>query len=204
MSDDTHDNPWGQAGYHCRLEWGRRGAQAAADRGDLLIVADVLSFSTVAVTAIAQGAPAISRGGDSSESGAYGKQFADPGQQRDPSLLSTAEGGGAVRAWSVLGEGVRRRRGEDRSPRPICQRPHGVGVGVGGAVGAAVEVALAPGVEVATGVAVAFGPGVMVAVGDADVTAGPDVGVAVAIWVAVAAGASLFGATAPLPQALMQ
>ena len=47
---------WAQSGYRCRLEWGRRGARAAAERGDVLVVVDVLSFSTAAVTAVAHGA----------------------------------------------------------------------------------------------------------------------------------------------------
>jgi 2-phosphosulfolactate phosphatase len=57
MEHDTPatPSPWGQDGYRCRLEWGRRGAQAAARRGDILVVVDILSFSTAAVTAVAQG-----------------------------------------------------------------------------------------------------------------------------------------------------
>jgi 2-phosphosulfolactate phosphatase len=39
-----------------RLEWGRRGARAAVERGDALVVVDTLSFSTAAITAIARGA----------------------------------------------------------------------------------------------------------------------------------------------------
>lgn len=38
------------------LEWGRRGASLAAERGDVLVVVDVLSFSSAVVTAIQQGA----------------------------------------------------------------------------------------------------------------------------------------------------
>jgi 2-phosphosulfolactate phosphatase len=49
-------DPWSQDGYRCRLEWGRRGARVAAERGDILIVIDVLSFSTAAITAVHHGA----------------------------------------------------------------------------------------------------------------------------------------------------
>jgi 2-phosphosulfolactate phosphatase len=40
-----------QAPYACRLEWGPRGAQDAAERGDVVIVVDVLRFSSATVTA---------------------------------------------------------------------------------------------------------------------------------------------------------
>jgi 2-phosphosulfolactate phosphatase len=48
--------PFTQARYRCRLEWGRRGARDAAARGDVLVVVDVLSFSSTTVTAIQHGA----------------------------------------------------------------------------------------------------------------------------------------------------
>lgn len=44
-----------QKTYRCRMEWGRRGARVAAERGDILVVVDVLSFSTAVVTAAAHG-----------------------------------------------------------------------------------------------------------------------------------------------------
>lgn len=49
-------DPWSQDGYRCRLEWGRRGARLAAERGDVLVVVDVLRFSTATVTAVQRGA----------------------------------------------------------------------------------------------------------------------------------------------------
>ncbi len=49
MSDETL---FSQDGFRCRLEWGRYGAQAAADRGDILVVVDTLRFSSTAVTAV--------------------------------------------------------------------------------------------------------------------------------------------------------
>ena len=39
-----------------RLGWGRRGAQDAAERGDILVVVDTLRFSTAAATAVHHGA----------------------------------------------------------------------------------------------------------------------------------------------------
>ncbi len=42
-----------QSDYPCRLEWGRRGAESAARRGDLIVVVDTLSFSTCVITALA-------------------------------------------------------------------------------------------------------------------------------------------------------
>jgi 2-phosphosulfolactate phosphatase len=49
------DDPFSQPSYHCRLEWGREGARRAAARGDLLVVVDVLSFSTTVATAVHHG-----------------------------------------------------------------------------------------------------------------------------------------------------
>ncbi|MGV3489165.1 MAG: 2-phosphosulfolactate phosphatase [Tuberibacillus sp.] len=45
-----------QSPYECRLEWGRRGAREAAERGDIVIVVDVLSFSSTVVSALNCGA----------------------------------------------------------------------------------------------------------------------------------------------------
>ncbi len=44
-----------QQGYRCKLEWGQRGAQTAAERRDILVVVDVLSFSSAVVTAVQHG-----------------------------------------------------------------------------------------------------------------------------------------------------
>src|SRR5215510_10651969 len=41
--------------YRCRLDWGRQGTRMAAERGDILVVVDVLSFSTATITAISNG-----------------------------------------------------------------------------------------------------------------------------------------------------
>jgi hypothetical protein len=48
-------DPWSQDGFRRRLEWGRRGARVAAERGDILVVIDVLSFSTATLTAVHHG-----------------------------------------------------------------------------------------------------------------------------------------------------
>jgi 2-phosphosulfolactate phosphatase len=45
-----------QSPYECRMEWGRRGAREAAERGDIVIVVDVLSFSSTVVSALSHGA----------------------------------------------------------------------------------------------------------------------------------------------------
>ncbi|RYI26622.1 2-phosphosulfolactate phosphatase [Bacillus infantis] len=45
-----------QSPYDCRVEWGRRGTREAAARGDIIIVVDVLSFSSTVVSAAAVGA----------------------------------------------------------------------------------------------------------------------------------------------------
>jgi 2-phosphosulfolactate phosphatase len=49
-------DPFSQASYRIRLEWGRRGARRAAARGDLRVVVDTLSFASAVVTAVAHGA----------------------------------------------------------------------------------------------------------------------------------------------------
>lgn len=45
-----------QSPYQCRVEWGLRGAREAAERGDITIIVDVLSFSSTVVTAVHYGA----------------------------------------------------------------------------------------------------------------------------------------------------
>jgi 2-phosphosulfolactate phosphatase len=45
-----------QAPYECKVEWGRRGAREAADRGDIVVIVDVLSFSSTVITALRNGA----------------------------------------------------------------------------------------------------------------------------------------------------
>jgi 2-phosphosulfolactate phosphatase len=41
--------------YRCRLDWGRHGVRQAAERGDILVIVDTLSFSTAVVTAVHYG-----------------------------------------------------------------------------------------------------------------------------------------------------
>lgn len=45
-----------QSPYECRIEWGKRGAREAAERGDITIIVDVLSFSSTVVSAVNKGA----------------------------------------------------------------------------------------------------------------------------------------------------
>ena len=45
-----------QSPFEIKFEWGQRGARAAAERGDIVIIVDVLSFSSTVVTAVGYGA----------------------------------------------------------------------------------------------------------------------------------------------------
>lgn len=45
-----------QSPNECRVEWGIRGAREAAERGDIVIIVDVLSFSSTVVSALRNGA----------------------------------------------------------------------------------------------------------------------------------------------------
>lgn len=45
-----------QSPYECRVEWGKRGAREAAQRGDVTVIVDVLSFSSTVVSALNQNA----------------------------------------------------------------------------------------------------------------------------------------------------
>ncbi|MGG3468751.1 2-phosphosulfolactate phosphatase [Neobacillus pocheonensis] len=45
-----------QSPNECRVEWGRRGAMEAAERGDIVIIVDVLSFSSTVISALGNGA----------------------------------------------------------------------------------------------------------------------------------------------------
>jgi 2-phosphosulfolactate phosphatase len=49
-------NVYAQEGYRCRLEWGWRGAREAAARGDIVVIVDVLRFSSAVATAAQVGA----------------------------------------------------------------------------------------------------------------------------------------------------
>jgi len=41
--------------YRCRFDWGPEGARRAAERGDIVVVVDTLSFSTTVATAVSRG-----------------------------------------------------------------------------------------------------------------------------------------------------
>src|SRR5262245_44402737 len=49
-----HADPSAQSPYRCRLDWGRRGVHAA-ERHNILVIVDTLSFSTATVTAVQHG-----------------------------------------------------------------------------------------------------------------------------------------------------
>jgi 2-phosphosulfolactate phosphatase len=46
---------YAQDGYRCRLEWGWRGAREAANRGEIVVIVDVLRFSSAVATAAQHG-----------------------------------------------------------------------------------------------------------------------------------------------------
>jgi 2-phosphosulfolactate phosphatase len=50
------NHPFSQRDYPCRFGWGRRAARDAAARGDLVVVVDVLCFSSTVATACHRGA----------------------------------------------------------------------------------------------------------------------------------------------------
>ncbi len=52
-------DPFDQAGFRSRLEWGEAGVRALAPRVGLVVVVDVLSFSTSTCVAVEQGARAV-------------------------------------------------------------------------------------------------------------------------------------------------
>lgn len=48
----THLTIFTQDGYRCRLDWGHHGARQAAERGDITVIVDTLSFSSAVATAV--------------------------------------------------------------------------------------------------------------------------------------------------------
>ncbi len=56
ISDRGDGLMFDQSPYVCRVEWGKRGAREAAERGDIIIIVDVLSFSTTVISALNNGA----------------------------------------------------------------------------------------------------------------------------------------------------
>ncbi len=48
-------NIFDQSPYQCRMDWGVRGVQEASKRGDIIVVVDILSFSSAITNAVHQG-----------------------------------------------------------------------------------------------------------------------------------------------------
>lgn len=53
---------YGQAPFECRLQWGPEGVRLAAQEGHIVVIVDVLVFSTSTVAAVAQGAQVMAVG----------------------------------------------------------------------------------------------------------------------------------------------
>jgi 2-phosphosulfolactate phosphatase len=51
-----HDPLFNQHPHRMRLDWGRRGVRDAADRGDVIVIVDVLRFSSCVAAAVERGA----------------------------------------------------------------------------------------------------------------------------------------------------
>jgi 2-phosphosulfolactate phosphatase len=69
--------PFLQHGYRCRLDWGRDGARRAALRGDILVVVDVISFSSSVVTAVHHGGVIIPCSKDDDRAGIASREHAE-------------------------------------------------------------------------------------------------------------------------------
>jgi 2-phosphosulfolactate phosphatase len=67
-------DPYSQLAYRCRLEWGVGGAIRAARRGDIIVIVDVLSFSTSTAIACDLGA-SIVPAADDIEANELAQQF---------------------------------------------------------------------------------------------------------------------------------
>ncbi|MCP4684058.1 MAG: 2-phosphosulfolactate phosphatase [bacterium] len=53
--DTMTEHMFSQHPYRCRFDWGPEGARRAADRGDIVVIVDTLSFSTTVATAVSRG-----------------------------------------------------------------------------------------------------------------------------------------------------
>jgi 2-phosphosulfolactate phosphatase len=51
MTEDSH----AQAPYQCRLDWGAAGTERAVRRGDVIVLVDVLSFTSAVANAVSRG-----------------------------------------------------------------------------------------------------------------------------------------------------
>jgi 2-phosphosulfolactate phosphatase len=84
-------SPFDQAGFRVRFEWGEVGARALSPLVGLVVVVDVLSFSTSACVAVEQGArvvPARSAESAAAQARSIGATLADPERSVDHPTLS--------------------------------------------------------------------------------------------------------------------
>lgn len=72
------DFVFGQGPYRCKMDWGLRGARNAAARGDIVVIVDVLSFSSAVISATQKGVilyPYPMRGGEWGSAADYAEQL---------------------------------------------------------------------------------------------------------------------------------
>lgn len=81
-----------QSPYECRMEWGQRGAREAAERGDITIIVDVLSFSSTVTAAVNAGAVVYPHPPPANE--AAGKYAAELGAELVRGRAEAAKSGG--------------------------------------------------------------------------------------------------------------